>query len=75
MGIAFSHDFVMQAVLAWSATHLSKMTGSEEVLQEAYQHRGRALKGLQQAIENFSTDNSDGILAASIVMSWQAADA
>ncbi len=75
MGIAFSHDFVMQAVLAWSATHLSKMTGHEEVLKDAYYHRGRALKGLQQAIEEFSTDNFDGVLAASIVLSWQAADA
>lgn len=40
----------------------------------AYQHRGLALKGLQEAIGRFSKGNSDAVLAASILLSWQATD-
>lgn len=40
----------------------------------AYQHRGLALKGLQEAIGRFSKQNSDAVLAASILLSWQATD-
>jgi len=40
----------------------------------AYQHRGSALKGLQEAIGAFSKENSDAVLAASILLSWQATD-
>ena len=40
----------------------------------SYHHRGLALQGLQQAIGSFSRQNSDAVLAASILLSWQAND-
>lgn len=64
----------MSAVLAFSATHIAWLTSAIETSNLAYFHRGVALKGLQGAIGNFSRDNSDAILAASILLSWQASD-
>lgn len=40
----------------------------------AVEHRGHALNGLSQAIANFTEDNSDAVLAASLTLSWQATD-
>jgi len=40
----------------------------------AYEHRGIALKGLQEAIGAFSPQNSDAVLAASLLLSWQATE-
>lgn len=68
------YDFVMSSILAFSATHLAWMTKSTETKNLAYYHRGVALKGLHGAIGNFSRENSDPILAASILLSWQASD-
>ncbi|KAL3421674.1 hypothetical protein PVAG01_05830 [Phlyctema vagabunda] len=72
MGVAFAHDFVMQTLLAWSATHLSWATKNYDIMEEAYHYRAKAYRGLQYAIENFSAENSDAILVASIMMGWQA---
>jgi Fungal specific transcription factor domain len=73
--IATTFDFLMHAVLGWSATHLAQITGDPEIQQDAYKHRCDALNGLQQAIKGFSRDNSDAVLCASIVMAWQSSDA
>lgn len=43
-------------------------------MQLAYQHRGFAFQGLQESIGNFSKGNSDAVLAASILLSWQVTD-
>ena len=40
----------------------------------AYEHRGIALKGLHEAIGAFSRENSDAVLAASLLLSWQATE-
>lgn len=64
----------MSAILAFSATHLAHETNSMETRNLAYHHRGVALNGLHGAIGNFSEENSDAILAASILLSWQASD-
>ena len=64
----------MSALLTFSATHLAWITKSQETTNLAYYHRGVALNGLQSAIGNFSRENSDAILAASILLSWQASD-
>jgi hypothetical protein len=40
----------------------------------AYEHRGVALKGLHEAIGAFSRENSDAVLAASLLLSWQATE-
>ena len=71
---ALGHDFVMSSILAFSATHLAWFTSVTENKNLAYYHRGVALKGLHGAIGDFSRENSDAILAASILLSWQAAD-
>ena len=71
---ALGHDYVMSSILAFSATHLAWMTNSIETKNLAYFHRGVAFKGLQEAIGNFSERNSDSILAASILLSWQVSD-
>ncbi|RMZ89587.1 hypothetical protein DV736_g3198, partial [Chaetothyriales sp. CBS 134916] len=72
--VALSHDFVMSALLAMSAYHLAWQTQNSDTKNLAYHHQGVALKGLHEAIGAFSRDNSDAILAASMLLSWQAAE-
>lgn len=67
-------SFVMSGVLSFAATHLAWLTESTETKNLAYYHRGVALKGLHDAIGHFSRESSDAILAASILLSWQASD-
>ncbi|SLM33854.1 Protein of unknown function DUF3468 [Lasallia pustulata] len=74
LNTAIEYDFVMSSVLALSATHLAWVTRSAETDNLAYHLRGLALNGLSQSIGNFCTDNSDAVLAASILLSWQASD-
>jgi len=64
----------MHSLLGLSASHLSWLTECEATLQLAYQHRGLAFQGLQQSIGDFSKENSDAVLAASILLSWQVTD-
>lgn len=70
--VALSHDFVMNAVLAFSASHLAWQTKNADTENLAYHHRGVALKGLHEGIGHFSRDVSEAILAASMLLSWQA---
>jgi hypothetical protein len=72
--IAITSDFVMSAILALSASHLAWETNDSETEHLAYHHRGVALKGLHEAIGSFSRDNSEAILAASMLLSWQATE-
>lgn len=72
IGVALLHDFVMSALLALSSSHLAWQTRNTDTENLAYHHRGVALKGLHEAIGAFSKDNSDAILAASMLLSWQA---
>ncbi|KIY01920.1 uncharacterized protein Z520_02058 [Fonsecaea multimorphosa CBS 102226] len=71
---ALAHDFVMSALLALSASHLAWQTKNADTENLAYHHRGVALKGLHQAIGAFSRENSEAILAASILLSWQSTE-
>ena len=64
----------MSAVLALSASHLAWETNDSGTEHLAYHHRGVALKGLHEAIGSFSRDNSEAILAASMLLSWQATE-
>ncbi|KAJ5901674.1 hypothetical protein N7495_002202 [Penicillium taxi] len=72
--LALSNDFVMSAILAFSAFHLAFLTRDQETRQLAYHYRVTALRGLQTAIGSFSKDNCEAILAASILLSWQATE-
>jgi hypothetical protein len=64
----------MHALLALSATHIAWLTDDRQVNQMAYEHRGQAITGLQAAIGTFSKENSDAVLAASLLLSWQSTD-
>lgn len=64
----------MGAILAFSAEHLAMETGSPEVSNLAYHHRGMALSGLNAAIGSFSEHNAEAALAASTLLSWQASE-
>ena len=74
LSLASQHSFVMNALLAFSASHLAWISTSAETRNLAYQHGAVALKGLQMALANFSKANSDAVLAASLLLSWQAHD-
>lgn len=72
--IGSNYAFVMHALLALSATHLAWLTDCPLAANMAYEHRGIALKGLHEAIGAFSRENSDAVLAASLLLSWQATE-
>ncbi|ORY71888.1 uncharacterized protein BCR38DRAFT_404920 [Pseudomassariella vexata] len=72
--IGATNGYVMHALLGFSAMHIAFLTDCPMVGNMAYEHRGIALKGLQEAIGSFSRETSDAILAASLVLSWQATD-
>ncbi|KAJ5614631.1 hypothetical protein N7528_008285 [Penicillium herquei] len=74
LAIALSNDFVMSAILSLSAFHLTFLTRDQETKQLAYHHKVTALRGLQTAIGSFSKENCEAILAASILLSWQATE-
>lgn len=64
----------MHALLAFSAMHIAFLTDCPLVGGMAFEHRGAAFSGLHEAISSFSRENSDSILAASLVLSWQATE-
>jgi len=64
----------MSALLAFSAAHIHWLTDCPLTGAIAYEHRGVALKGLHEAIGNFSRETSDAVLAASLLLSWQATE-
>lgn len=72
--IGINHSFVMHALLAISATHLAWLTKCSLTASMAYEHRGIAMTGLHEAIGSFSRKNSDAVLAASLLLSWQESD-
>jgi len=74
LSIASSYPYVMHALLSFSANHLAWMHSSAETRNLHIQHGSIALRGLHEAIGNFSQSNADAILAASLLMLWQATD-
>ncbi|KAL3472717.1 hypothetical protein BJX99DRAFT_262034 [Aspergillus californicus] len=72
--IALWHDFVMDSLLAWAAMHIAWTTGSESAVSVGQKCRLLSMQGLQRAVGTFSKDTADAVLAASILMVWQAAD-
>lgn len=69
---ATSQPFLVHAILAFGSSTLAWEQESMEAKNLAYYHGGIALQGLQSAIGNFTRENADAILAASILLSWQA---
>ncbi|KAF2104282.1 hypothetical protein NA57DRAFT_62917 [Rhizodiscina lignyota] len=74
LSAAASHSFVMHSILSFSANHLAWISQSSETRSIAIQHRQIALRGLHEAIGAFSQANSDAVLAASLLLAWQATD-
>ena len=72
--IGTQHDFVIHAMLAFSSLHLAWLTNSPGMKVLTYDHRGFALKGLSEAVARFQVDNSDAILATSLLLLWQATE-
>lgn len=72
--IGATHRYVLHALVAFSAMHMAYINECPLVGNMAYVHRGIALKGLQEGIGTFSRETSDAVLAASLVLSWQATD-
>lgn len=72
--IGMQYDFVLHALLALSATHLAWLTKCSKTANLAYEHRGTSITGLHEAIGSFSRQNSDAVLAASLILSWQESD-
>ena len=64
----------MSAILAFSAQNLAGETDSADLGNLAFQHRSIAMQGLCQAIGALTPENSDPVLAASILLLWQAPD-
>ncbi|KAI0997070.1 hypothetical protein K3495_g11117 [Podosphaera aphanis] len=72
--IGVDHAFVMHALLALSATHQNWQTRCSLSANQAYEHRVTSIVGLHKALDSFSQQNSDAVLAASLILSWQEND-
>ncbi|OQU99122.1 hypothetical protein CLAIMM_04801 [Cladophialophora immunda] len=70
--IAVSYDFVRHGVCTLGARHLALLTRSASMVYVEYHHRGVALKGLRQCLETFSEEHIEAVIAASLLLSWQA---
>ena len=74
VALALDHDFVMHALLMFAASQMAWRTKSTETANLARHHSGVALSGLHRAIGEFSQENSDAALAASLLLRSQAPD-
>ncbi|KYG41605.1 hypothetical protein M433DRAFT_75509, partial [Acidomyces richmondensis BFW] len=74
LSIASSYPYVMHALLSFSANHLAWVSSSADTRNLSLQHGSIALRGLHEAIGNFSHANADAVLAASLLLLWQATD-
>lgn len=69
--LATRHDYTMQSLVALSATHLASTCRSAALDQIAFAHRGNAFRSLSEAVGALDKENSDAVLAASALLSWQ----
>lgn len=64
--LAFNYPFLMHAMLAFSATHLSR---TEKGLDQCVTcHRGEALRLLREAVLNINSDNTDALVASALIL-------
>lgn len=70
--IAMQKDFVRHAICALSASHLSSLTKTTDMAHASAEYRYLAIRGLRQTLTDSGPDNLVGVLAASLVLSWQA---
>lgn len=65
-------DFVRHAVCALSASHLSSLNKTTAMAHASFEYRYLAIRGLRQNLTDTDSHNLVGVLAASLVLSWQA---
>lgn len=71
---SFDQDFVREAALAVSASRFAYGADKAKYRMVAQKHERRAVQGLRLSLTRFQKQNSDAILATSILLSWQALD-
>ena len=59
------------AQIVVAANRLGKITKLSSIMEDAAYYKALALKGLRRALDCFSQENSDGVLAASISLLYQ----
>ena len=69
--LATEHEYVMHALLALAASHLSWTDSYQADLGRSFYHRAIALETLPHQVGDFSRENADAVLAASILLAWQ----
>ncbi|KAJ6016439.1 hypothetical protein N7540_011030 [Penicillium herquei] len=74
LNIAVSNESVMSALLALSGFLMAHLTQTYQFKALAMHHRSKALAGLSNALNSFPNINHDGLLAASLLIAWQAPD-
>lgn len=68
------NPFLMDALHAWTATLIAWSSNSAETRKLSIHYGSLALRGLHDAIGNFTQANSDSALAASLLLAAQATD-
>lgn len=65
--IGFKHQYVIHSILSLSALHMvhTNLPNKEALLQIASEHRGRALEGFAEDLQNVGVDNSTALFANS----------
>lgn len=70
------HEYLMHALLALGASHLTRVSRQSDYSTTAIIHRGQAIKGLNEALAKGGTGNaygeSDALLAACYALTFQA---
>ncbi|KAJ5737312.1 C6 transcription factor RosA-like [Penicillium malachiteum] len=74
LSIAMSNDFVMSSILGFSAFLMAHLTQKREYKVLGFRYRSMAFNGFRSALKSFPSTNYDGLLAASVLLSWQAPD-
>ncbi|CZR58513.1 uncharacterized protein PAC_08405 [Phialocephala subalpina] len=69
-----SHDMVKHSILALSAAHLGWIIRSRDLGHISLLHQTAAFRELQKAIDEFSPENCDAVLASSLILQWQASN-
>jgi hypothetical protein len=64
----------MHALLSFSASHLAWIQPTPELEGLQIRHGSMALGGLHEMMSDFMPATADAILAASLLMLWQAVD-
>ncbi|KAJ5094888.1 C6 transcription factor rosa-like protein [Penicillium argentinense] len=72
LAIALETPFVMSSLLAFSASHMAWITRNTDTSDLMLQYKGFALNGLRRSLHKFSESISEAVLAASILLLWQA---